>query len=132
MQTMESEVDRCLAAALPHIREFTRRQDAEIADMGGGRPAAELLDLLDGHTLPHDAAGDLEGFSADVGRVLMESVATGHPMFLDKLYARPTAEGVVGDLVLSLLNSNAHTYAVAPVLMAVEVATGRALRRLFG
>lgn len=134
--TMESGFEQCLAAAMPHIKEFVKRQDAADADMGGGRAAADLLEQLGASTpesaLPDEAADDLTGFAADIQQVLSESVATGHPNFLDKLYARPTPEGLVGDFVLSLVNSNAHTYAVAPVLLAVEVAVGRALRRLFG
>jgi glutamate decarboxylase len=51
---------------------------------------------------------------------------------MDKLYGSTNAVGVVSDLVLAVLNTNAHVYQVSPALILIEKRTTRFLAELFG
>ncbi|KAF2400007.1 glutamate decarboxylase-like protein-like protein 1 [Trichodelitschia bisporula] len=64
--------------------------------------------------------------------ILTHSTNTWSPGFMDKLYGATNAVGVVSDLLLSVLNTNAHVYHVSPALTLLESATTRALAGLFG
>lgn len=66
-----------------------------------------------------------------VEKILLLSVNTWNPGFLDKLYASNNPVGVVLDLVLSLLNTNLHVYTVLPVLSVMENDIGRQYAALF-
>ncbi|OSS46293.1 hypothetical protein B5807_08546 [Epicoccum nigrum] len=67
-----------------------------------------------------------------VESVLKYSVNTWDQGFMDKLYASTNAVGVVSELLLAVLNTNAHVYQVSPVLTLVEKATTKYLASLFG
>lgn len=55
-----------------------------------------------------------------VETTLRYSVRTSHPRFFDKLYAGSDPIGQVAELVTAVLNTNVHTYAVAPVFAMME------------
>lgn len=58
-----------------------------------------------------------------MGRVeaaLKYSVRTSHPRFFDKLYAGSDPVGQVAELITAVLNTNVHTYAVAPAFAMME------------
>lgn len=75
--------------------------------------------------------GDNGALFAKIDQVLQYSVNTWNPGFLDKLYASNNPVGVVGDLVLSMLNTNSHVYTVSPVLSVLENYIGRRYAQLF-
>lgn len=54
-------------------------------------------------------------------QTLQYSVRTGHPGFLNQLYARADPISIAADWVISAANTNVHTYEAAPVFTAVEV-----------
>ncbi|CAN3366751.1 hypothetical protein DICA1_E24674 [Diutina catenulata] len=63
--------------------------------------------------------------------ILEYSVNTWNPGFMDKLYASNNPIGVVGDLVLSVLNTNSHVYTVSPVLSVVENEIGKKYAQMY-
>ncbi|GEQ70428.1 hypothetical protein JCM33374_g4105 [Metschnikowia sp. JCM 33374] len=67
----------------------------------------------------------------NIDNVLKYSVNTWNPGFLDKLYASNNPIGVVGDIILSLLNTNSHVYTVSPVVSVIENYVGRKYASLF-
>ncbi|KAJ8601209.1 hypothetical protein CTAYLR_003271 [Chrysophaeum taylorii] len=64
--------------------------------------------------------------------VLETSVRTQHPLFLNQLYGESSAVSVGGEAALAVLNTNAHTYEVAPALTLVERAVVERVGRLVG
>ncbi|KAF2000405.1 glutamate decarboxylase-like protein 1 [Amniculicola lignicola CBS 123094] len=63
--------------------------------------------------------------------VLKYSVNTWDQGFMDKLYASTNAVGVVSELLLAVLNTNAHVYQVSPVLTLIEKHITQYLASLF-
>jgi glutamate decarboxylase len=49
---------------------------------------------------------------------------------MDKLYAGTNPIGVISELLLAVLNSNAHVYHVSPVLTLMEIEVTRAVGKL--
>jgi len=52
--------------------------------------------------------------------VIDYSVRTSHPYFLNQLFGRPDLAAVGADWLTTLLNTQAHTYEVAPVFVLME------------
>lgn len=50
---------------------------------------------------------------------------------MDKLYAGTNPIGVISELLLAVLNSNAHVYHVSPVLTLMEIEVTKAVGQLF-
>jgi glutamate decarboxylase len=67
-----------------------------------------------------------------ISRILQYSVNTWDQGFMDKLYASTNAVGVVSELLLSVLNTNAHVFQVSPAITLIEKHTTQLLARLFG
>lgn len=74
---------------------------------------------------------DQESLMRNIDNVLKYSVNTWNPGFLDKLYASNNPIGVVGDIILSLLNTNSHVYTVSPVVSVIENYVGRKYAAMF-
>ncbi|KAF2634074.1 glutamate decarboxylase-like protein 1 [Massarina eburnea CBS 473.64] len=66
-----------------------------------------------------------------VEKVLGYSVNTWDQGFMDKLYASTNAVGLVSELLLATLNTNAHVYQVSPILTLIEKHTTKYLASLF-
>ena len=90
----------------------------------------ELQALLKLET-PSDGLGP-EGMLSAAASVLNHSVNTWSVGFLDKLYSSTDPPGLVAELLLATLNTNAHVYAVSPALSCVEKHVTQVLARLFG
>jgi glutamate decarboxylase len=60
------------------------------------------------------------------------SVNSWNPRFMDKLYAGTNPIGVISELLLAVLNSNAHVYHVSPVLTLMEIEVTKAVGQLLG
>ena len=73
------------------------------------------------------AAGQAPAAATDliaaIKLALKYSVRTAHPLFLNQLYARPDPISIAADWLTTALNTNVHTFEVAPVLTTVEVSS---------
>lgn len=90
----------------------------------------ELHDILSLHIT--DAPQGRDGLLGIISTILKYSVNTWSQGFLDKLYASPSAVGVVAELLLAVLNTNVHVYQVSPVLTLVEKFVTAELASVFG
>ncbi|KAF2011712.1 glutamate decarboxylase-like protein 1 [Aaosphaeria arxii CBS 175.79] len=143
------EVQELLTAVQELIVPFIRAadEDADVKHTGHGlaipgrgegprtalveqHPPAELKSLLK-LNIPEKRGGKEELISL-VEKVLQYSVNTWDQGFMDKLYASTDAVGLVAELLLATLNTNAHVYQVSPVLTLVEKHTTKYLANLFG
>ncbi|CAI6338825.1 unnamed protein product [Periconia digitata] len=75
--------------------------------------------------------GGKDGLVEVVKTLLGYSVNTWDLGFLDKLYGGTNAVGVVSELLLATLNTNAHVYQVSPALTLIEKHTSKYLSTLF-
>ena len=73
-----------------------------------------------------------DGLLSALFPILEHSVNTSAPGFLDKLYSAPSPPGIAAELILSVLNTNLHVYAVSPALSLIESSTAAQLAALFG
>ena len=48
------------------------------------------------------------------------SVNTWNPCFMDKLYAGTNPVGIISEMLITILNANAHVYRVSPVFTLIE------------
>lgn len=71
--------------------------------------------------LKDSQASGSEELLAALRLALKYSVRTGHPKFLNQLYARADPISLAADWLVSALNCNVHTYEAAPVLTVIEV-----------
>ncbi|KAF2758219.1 PLP-dependent transferase [Pseudovirgaria hyperparasitica] len=92
-------------------------------------PPEELKSLLN-LSIPRTGTRK-PGLLASVAQILRYSVNTWDQGFMDKLYSSTNAIGLAAELLLAVLNTNAHVYAVSPVLTLVEKHTTALLARLF-
>lgn len=144
-----SELQILLRDTIADVIDFVRETDVERSRHERGSPAknnekrcplvdpaslsAQKLEHLLRDFLSETEHGDSsKDFQQRVQTLLRYSVNTSHPGFLDKLYAAPLPPGVVGDLLLGVLNTNLHIYQVSPVLTLVEKTVTKRLASMFG
>ncbi|KAF2798259.1 glutamate decarboxylase-like protein 1 [Melanomma pulvis-pyrius CBS 109.77] len=142
------EVKDLLDAVQALIVPFVRAADSDAATKHTGRglsgpgshgPRTTLVDHLPPRKLetllnleiPAQRRGK-EGLLDVVQKTLRYSVNTWDQGFMDKLYASTNAVGLVSELLLAVLNTNAHVYQVSPVLTLIEKHTTRFLANLLG
>lgn len=94
-------------------------------------PPKKLESLLQNELQFSEKSAGKQGLVDVVAKVLQYSVNTWDQGFLDKLYASTNAVGVVSELLLAVLNTNAHVYQVSPVLTLIEKSTTKYLASLF-
>ncbi|KAJ1837022.1 Glutamate decarboxylase 2, partial [Coemansia sp. RSA 2708] len=68
----------------------------------------------------------------DVQAVCQTAATTWSERFLYKLYAAPAPAGVLGELLVAVLNNNAHVFRAAPGGTLIEQAVARELARRAG
>jgi glutamate decarboxylase len=61
---------------------------------------------------------------------LKYSVNAWNPRFMDKLYAGTTPIGVISELLMAVLNANAHVYHCSPVFTLMEIEVTRAVGKI--
>ncbi|KAF2747500.1 PLP-dependent transferase [Sporormia fimetaria CBS 119925] len=93
-------------------------------------PPKELEKILN-LNVPKQGGGK-EGLLDIVKQTLKYSVNTWDQGFMDKLYASPSAVGLVSELLLATLNTNSHVYQVSPALTLIEKHTAKYLATLYG
>eukprot|EP00038_Savillea_parva_P023500 m.41201 g.41201 ORF g.41201 m.41201 type:complete len:515 (+) comp6096_c0_seq2:61-1605(+) len=125
------EFEGLITSLMPLLKEYYyengRPDDTPVVSFLKPSELAEALDVSLGH----------EGESADkiVGHIksaLKYSVRTSHPRFFDKLYAGSDPVGQVAELITALLNSNVHTYAVAPAFAVMEQEIIKSMATMIG
>ncbi|KAI8939787.1 hypothetical protein NX059_003526 [Plenodomus lindquistii] len=94
-------------------------------------PPKKLESLLKDELSIVEEGNGKDGLMQVLEKVLQYSVNTWDQGFLDKLYASTNAVGVVSELVLGVLNTNAHVYQVSPALTLIEKHTTKYLASLF-
>jgi len=114
-----AEFEGLITALMPALKEYyyANGNPDETPVVKFLKPAdlAEALDL----SLGRDGEPP-EKIVARVQSALQYSVRTSHPRFFDKLYAGSDPVGQVAELVTAVLNTNVHTYAVAPAFAMME------------
>ncbi|KAF2868878.1 glutamate decarboxylase-like protein 1 [Massariosphaeria phaeospora] len=141
------EVKELLDAIQDLINPFIRSadEDAQTKHTGhglavpGGGPRTTLVEHHPPQKLEQllrlevpQTRGGKEGLLEIVERVLKYSVNTWDLGFMDKLYGATNAVGVASELLLAVLNTNAHVYQVSPALTLIEKHTTTYLAHLFG
>ncbi|KAF2175043.1 PLP-dependent transferase [Zopfia rhizophila CBS 207.26] len=128
---------------LPYVRAADEDANTKHTGHGpaipGGGPRTALvehyppqkLDQLLQLEIPEQRKGN-DGLLALVRKILRYSVNTWDQGFMDKLYASTNAVGLVSELLLAVLNTNAHVYQVSPALTLIEKHTTRFLATLLG
>jgi len=80
-------------------------------------PPAELGERLGGLTIEKEGVEDIDNL---IEAVVKYSVKTCHANFHNQLYAGSDAAALAGQWLSDALNTNAHTFEVAPVFLIVE------------
>jgi glutamate/tyrosine decarboxylase-like PLP-dependent enzyme len=84
----------------------------------------EALENLMDFSLPFERDGDSDTATALqelLNQVIVYSPWARHPGFLNYLYSTPDPIGLLGDWMISLVNSNVHAYEASPVFTLSEV-----------
>eukprot|EP00835_Amoeboradix_gromovi_P007045 NODE_1017_length_2136_cov_0.617575.p1 type:complete len:501 gc:universal NODE_1017_length_2136_cov_0.617575:277-1779(+) len=87
-------------------------------EVGKVIPAEELKRILDLNLLP--SGSNLDSMIDMCQKTLKYSPSTNSKYFMDKLYAGTSAVGIIGELMIALLNTNVHVYHVSPVATLME------------
>jgi glutamate decarboxylase len=125
---------RTLELLLPLRKELDAYSEAddelEGSLLGYTGPAYVLDDRLDIDFSKSSKNADV--IIQKIQEIVSTSVNTNSNGFLDKLYSAPSLPGIAAELVLAILNNNAHVWHVSPALSAIEKITARALAKQFG
>lgn len=127
------ELDELLAVLHPKLVEYVAAVDQGKSGLGTYHEPQALKAHFTTHE--HLFAQGIQNSHSELFRIIDDilaySVNTWNPGFLDKLYASNNPIGVVGDLLLSMLNTNSHVYTVSPVLSVLENFIGKKYASLF-
>ena len=134
-------LDAVRKLVVPFVQAADEDDLASLASTSDGK-RADIPVLLD-HQTPHqlkellglqvsEEAQGRDGLLEMISTILKYSVNTWSQGFLDKLYASPSAVGVVAELLLAVLNTNVHVYQVSPVLTLIEKFVSSELAKVFG
>jgi glutamate/tyrosine decarboxylase-like PLP-dependent enzyme len=93
----------------------------------------EARDLRDRFEVSLDGTGvALDDLLPILESCLRYSVRTGHPQFLNQLYAGFDMAGFLGDMLASTVNTSMYTYEVAPLATLMEMELIRKMSSLVG
>ncbi|KAK9470292.1 pyridoxal phosphate-dependent transferase [Dipodascopsis tothii] len=126
------ELRQLLEAVTARVVPYVRAADEPAARIGDPISPKKLSTLIGSDLVLPEKGRGMDDFLIVLDQILKYSVVTWHPGFMDKLYASTNPIGVATDLLLSILNTNAYIYSVAPVLTLIEINTSREYARLFG
>ena len=68
----------------------------------------------------------------DIKSTIKYSTHTNHPMYVDKLYSGSSAIGIISELIITLLNTNVHTFNSSPVFTLIELETIKTINNIIG
>ncbi|CAF1110951.1 unnamed protein product [Didymodactylos carnosus] len=92
---------------------------APLLKVGNVPSPEELMEKLGGLNLDDNGSTPTEMVNM-MKMILDYSPNTQHPLFLDKLYASTSPIGIMAELIIATLNTNAHVYNVSPVVTLME------------
>lgn len=125
------ELDKLLDAVKPLLHEYHLKNGTpDVTKVVEFRKPADLERVLD--LKPPEEGQSMEKSVEDIKKALEYSVRTAHPRFFDKLYAGSDPIGQVSELVTAVLNTNVHTFAVAPVFAMIETEVIRSMAEKIG
>jgi glutamate/tyrosine decarboxylase-like PLP-dependent enzyme len=125
-----AEFDALFKAVVPLLSEYVHESQQDSSKVVNYSTASDLRKKI---TLDEQEQGaNLNDMVDAVKMALQYSVRTSHPLFMDKLYCGSEPVGQVAELVVSILNTNVHTFAVAPLFAAMEVELMSLFGRLIG
>jgi len=109
-----------MQSVFPLVQEYIKANDLPDTKVVNYQEASKLKTIFDLDLSKREGASNEEIVEA-VKSVLQHSVRTSHPLFFDKLYAGSDPIGQIGEFLTSVLNTNVHTYAVAPLFVMMEL-----------
>ncbi|GAA5810980.1 hypothetical protein MFLAVUS_004409 [Mucor flavus] len=125
-----TELDFMLTRMQDMVIDYIRKGQEEKTCVVNYHSPQELYKVID-LELPIVGSG-VDGTFELIKSTLAYSVNSWNPRFMDKLYAGTNPIGVISELLLAVLNSNAHVYQVSPVLTLMEIEVTKAVGQLFG
>ena len=119
MAAMEQEhidQEQILARLLVILGQYCRGQaEGRLVDYFEPEALRRRLDLDD-----QDAVGDWDRLFAWVEQYLAYAVKTGHPGYLNRMWAGANLPSVIGEMVAAVTNTSACTFETAPVSTLME------------
>ena len=117
-----NEMEKLFELIMPIIKKYLLENGIETTKVIEYLHPNKLIETLDIPLSTSNSKSNvtLVELSKIVENVLKYSVRTSHPRFFDKLYAGGDAIGQISELIISVTNTNCHTYAVAPVYSTME------------
>lgn len=112
-----SELDLLLQRVLPLLFKHIKEAQSRKISLQLPSPPQILKKKL---SLSCPEIGIPEQLPETLSLLLQYTPSTWHPGFLFKLYSTPDAVGLATELVLSVMNANAHVYAASPVATLME------------
>lgn len=127
------ELDELLSVLHPKLVDYVAAVDSGKSDLGTYHEPHQLKKEFTANEplLQKGLQNNHSELFRVIDKVFDYSVNTWNAGFLDKLYASNNPIGVVGDVVLSMLNTNSHVYTVSPVLSVLENFIGKKYASLF-
>ena len=129
-----NEMEKLFELIMPIIKKYLLENGIETTKVIEYLHPNKLIETLDIPLSTSNSKSNvtLVEVSKIVENVLKYSVRTSHPRFFDKLYAGSDIIGQISELIISVTNTNCHTYAVAPVYSTMERAVIKAMAKLVG
>lgn len=126
LKQFDELADKLVPLARKYL-EANGKADTKVVDY---KSPAELKEVFD-FSLPAEGSSMSELVAA-VEQLLEYSVRTGHPRFMDRLFAGSEPVGYFAGFINGLLNTNAYTYSSAPVMTMIEVQMMKEFGAVFG
>ncbi|CAG8687229.1 28583_t:CDS:2 [Dentiscutata erythropus] len=123
---LENLVSQMKELMVEHVN-YSRKPDALVLDYKSPEELKKIMDL----ELGYEGVG-VVGLMPIIQNILKYSVNTWHPGFLGKLYASTNPIGIISEMLISLLNGNAHVYHVSPAMTMIENTVSHNLATLLG
>ncbi|KAJ2360572.1 Glutamate decarboxylase 2 [Coemansia sp. RSA 2610] len=124
------ELQALLSEAARVFGDYARQSQQGSRPIAGQSDAAQLRARLNLDEFPESGIGTR--IWDDVQAVCQTAATTWSERFLYKLYAAPAPAGVLGELLVAVLNNNAHVFRAAPGGTLIEQAVARELARRAG
>lgn len=113
---------------MPKVEEYLKQNNEPDVATVIHQTSDEMFDNL---LSINDDGYSLTDLSDHIDTILKYSVRTGSGTFADKLYSGSDAIGQFSSYLLSVLNTNVHTYQSGPVLTCIENAMIKEVTKVF-
>eukprot|EP00164_Ancoracysta_twista_P010235 GFYU01015386.1.p1 GENE.GFYU01015386.1~~GFYU01015386.1.p1 ORF type:complete len:496 (-),score=148.58 GFYU01015386.1:53-1540(-) len=125
-----AEFEEWIKRLTPLVTQYLQdnlKEDTKVVEF---LPPKELCQLI-GTELPEHGQS-YDEIESTIKTAMKYSVRTGHRRFMDKLYVGSDVIGQMAEWIAAVLNTNVHTYAVAPVFAVMEVELLRQMCKIVG